>query len=173
MNCTRLFARTLFAVFTVLSATGSAQADALLSKADGNWSGSGWFKNGIEAPKEAARCRYRNSINGSGDELTISGKCSLGGRTFTTSGTIKSTGSGGSYSGGWSNPRGPGTISLRGQKSGSRITFTFRAREETSGEYLPHRSSWTISSSKLRLVGSVKDPDTGKFSELSIMEFSR
>ncbi len=173
MNSNTLFAGSLFAILTVASASGAAQADALLSRADGNWSGSGWFKNGIDAPKEAARCRYTNSIDASGEELTINGKCALGGRTFTTSGTIKSSGSGGRYSGGWSNPRGPGTISLRGQKSGSRITFEFRAREETSGEYLPHRSSWTISSSKLRLVGSVKDPETGKFSELSIMEFFR
>jgi hypothetical protein len=173
MSSSRRFAATLIAALVIVSATGTAQADALLSRADGKWSGSGWFKNGIDAPKEAARCRYSNSVNASGEELTISGKCSVGGRTFTTSGTIRSIGSGGGYSGGWSNPRGPGTISLQGQKSGSRITFTFRAREETSGEYLPHRSTWHISRSKLRLVGSVKNPDTGRFSELSIMEFSR
>lgn len=173
MTFTRIFAGTVLVFFSVISTMGPGSADTLLSKADGNWSGSGWFRNGIDTAKEAARCRYKNQVSSSGKKLTISGKCSAGGRTFKTTGTINFPGSGGSLTGDWSNPRGPGTISLVGQKSGSKITFTFRAREETTSEYLAHRSIWTISKSKLRLVGSVKNPDTGKYSNLSVMEFSR
>ncbi len=173
MMIDRFLAGTLFGIFALVSATVPVHAEQLLSRADGKWSGSGWFKNGIDAPKEAARCRYTNKISPSAGELAISGKCSLAGRTFKTTGTITYSGSGGRFTGGWSNPRGPGTISLLGQKSGSQITFAFRAREESTGDYLPHRSIWTIGDAKLRLVGSVKNPETGQFSELSVMEFSR
>lgn len=173
MTFSRVFAGTVLALVFVVSTIGFGSADTLLSRADGSWSGSGWFRNGIDTPKEAARCRYKNKVSASGDKLTISGKCSVAGRTFKTTGTINLSGSGGRFAGDWSNPRGPGTISLVGQQSGSKITFTFRAREETTSEYLAHRSIWTISKSKLRLVGSVKNPDTGKYSDLSVMEFSR
>lgn len=173
MITNKLLASLVLALIGSFAITGPGFADALLSKADGKWSGNGWFKNGIDAPKEAARCRYKNQISSSGDKLTISGKCSTAGKTFKTSGSISVSGSGGGFSGGWSNPRGPGTIALTGQKSGSRITFTFRAKEESTEEYLSHRSSWTISNSKLRLVGSVKNPKTGQYSQLSVMEFSR
>ncbi|WP_306260697.1 hypothetical protein [Pararhizobium sp. IMCC21322] len=173
MTVNKFFAGTVMALVLVLSTMGFGSADTLLAKADGSWSGSGWFRNGIDTPKEAARCRYKNQVSSSGDKLTISGKCTAAGRTFKTTGTIDFSGSGGRFTGGWSNPRGPGTISLVGQQSGSKITFTFRAREETTSQYLAHRSIWTISSSKLRLVGSVKNPDTGKYSDLSVMEFSR
>jgi len=173
MTFNRVFAGTVLALAFVISTMGFGSADTLLSRADGSWSGSGWFKNGIDTPKEAARCRYKNKVSATGDKLTISGKCSAAGRTFKTTGTIDFSGSGGRFTGDWSNPRGPGTISLVGHQSGSKITFTFRAREETTSEYLAHRSIWTISNSKLRLVGSVKNPDTGKYSDLSVMEFSR
>lgn len=173
MTFNRVFAGTVLALFALFSTVESSFADTFLSKAVGSWSGGGWFKNGIDAPKEAARCRYKNQISSSGDKLTISGKCSAGGRTFKTTGTIDVSGSGGGFTGGWSNPRGPGTIALAGQKSGSRITFTFRAKEETTSKYLAHRSVWTISKSKLRLVGSVKNPETGQYSELSVMDFTR
>lgn len=173
MTSNRIIIVSLACLFAIAGPQNLAFADTLLSKADGSWSGGGWFKNGVDAPKEAARCRYKNKAGSAGNELKISGKCSMAGRTFQTSGTISSAARSGSFTGSWSNPRGPGKISLVGQKSGSRITFTFRAREETSAKYLPHRSVWTISGAKLRLVGSVKHPETGKFTEISVMEFTR
>ncbi|MEP0521666.1 MAG: hypothetical protein ABJO09_19490 [Hyphomicrobiales bacterium] len=160
-------------LFVMASPMGATHASELLAKAEGTWKGKGWFKNGLNAPKEVARCRYKNSMNRAGTTLKIIGKCSTANRTFSASGNITEGGNTGSFSGVWDNPRGLGIISLVGQQKGSRINFTFQAMEETTSKKLLHRSNWTISKSKLKLVGSVKDPKTGKFSNLSVMEFSR
>lgn len=163
----------LVSLLVVASPLGTGHANELLAKAEGSWKGKGWFKNGLNAPKEAARCRYKNSMNAAKTTLKIVGKCSTANRTFSASGNITVGGKAGSFSGVWDNPRGLGIISLVGQQKGNRIHFTFQAKEETTSKKLSHRSNWTISKSKLRLVGSVKDPNTGKFSNLSVMEFSR
>lgn len=152
---------------------GPSHANDLLAKAEGSWKGKGWFKNGLNAPKEVARCRYKNTLNAGKNTLKVTGKCSTSSRTFKASGTITESGKSGSFSGVWNNPRGLGIITLAGQQAGSRIHFTFQGKEQTTSKQLAHRSNWSISHSKLKVVGSVKDPKTGKFSNLSVMEFSR
>lgn len=173
MTALKPMMRILLSILTISLLSGHGFANDLLKQAEGNWKGKGWFKNGLDAPKETARCRYKNKFNAKNDTLTIIGKCSTSSRTFNTSGNIAVSKKQGRFSGSWRNPRGIGTISLAGQQSGSRILFTFRAKEQTTSKRLDHRSSWKISKSNLSLVGSVKNPDTGKFSKLSVMEFSR
>ncbi|MFK8035121.1 MAG: hypothetical protein AB8B94_13340 [Hyphomicrobiales bacterium] len=163
----------LAALLVSSSPFGGAFANDLLAKAEGSWKGKGWFKNGLNAPKEIARCRYKNSMNASKNSLKITGKCSTANRTFNASGTITVADKPGRFSGVWNNPRGLGIITLAGKQSGGRINFTFQTKEQTTSKQLPHRSNWSISKSKLKLVGSVKDPKTGKYSNLSVMEFSR
>lgn len=167
--------RTIFlaGMFVFAALAAPAIGNDLLSKAEGSWKGKGWFKNGLDAPKEVARCRYKNAINASKKTLTITGKCSTANRTFDASGSISVAGNSGGFTGAWNNPRGLGTISLTGQQKDSRIHFTFKAKEQTTSKRLAHRSNWSITQSKLKLVGSVKNPETGKYESLSVMEFSR
>lgn len=169
----RLGSALLVGLLVVGAPVGASHGNELLAKAEGSWKGKGWFKNGLNAPREVARCRYKNALNAAKNTLKVTGKCSTASRTFNASGTITEGSKKGSFSGVWSNPRGLGVISLVGQKSGNRIHFTFQAKEQTTSKQLPHRSNWSISKSKLKVVGSVKDPKTGKFSNLSVMEFSR
>lgn len=124
----------------VLTAFGGPMVAEPLSEMQGAWSGSGWARETTTGPKEAVRCRLKNTYEAGA--LTVSGRCVVPGRKIALAGEIREIG--GKISGHWFNPDGLGSVRISGVQQSDVIAFTFRAKDPETGADIAQNVEWRV-----------------------------
>jgi len=168
-----LLARIFIAAVALSLVLLPAQADTLLADLSGNWTGRGWAKQSLEAPKEAVFCRIRNALSKDKNELKTTGRCAVANKTFTLDGLIAVSASSNRVTGRWRIPRGGGDAAISGRKDANQISFTFEAKETSTKQKLEHRAKWSLRGAVLTLTASASPPSNGSFVDLSSVQFKK
>ncbi len=133
----------------IVALASPALADPLADM-QGAWSGSGWARETVSGPKEAVRCRLKNTYEAGA--LTVSGRCVVPGRKIALAGEIRAAGS--KISGHWFSPDGLGSVRISGVQQGDVIAFTFRAKDPDTGADIAQNVEWRVTGEGLHLRAS-------------------
>ena len=157
---------------TVLALPVRAQADELLSRLDGRWTGSGWSQANADAARDVLRCKLAITLSASGDRADIRGKCATPGKSYDMRSFIARQGDG-SYTGQWSNPGGEGAADLTGTRSGDRLVMRYDGRHPDTKRRIAGTMTWRIATGSISLSNTVTDIAGAKTWKAGEMTFGR
>ncbi|MGB7316638.1 MAG: hypothetical protein WBC85_01590 [Planktotalea sp.] len=158
----------MFKALTVLlGLTGAPVMADALADMQGTWSGSGWAREAASGPKEAVRCRIKNSYDEGARALSVSGRCVVPGRKIALAGEIKGNGGSAQISGHWFNPDGLGSVRISGLQQADLIAFTFRAKDPETGAVIAQNVEWRVSAQGLHLRATDRADPGVKMSDIA------
>lgn len=148
---------------------------ALFENLYGKWRGKGLVKATPKGKKESIRCRMTNKPASEGGKVDLGGRCSVSGFVFSLNGYIKQNGSKNSYTA--SMFRSLANLkqsNFSGKRSGSRINFSFKARDRVSKQdiiatILLHSKNGKAFDIQI----SRTDPETGNVFKVGTIKFSK
>jgi len=172
--------QTFCATFTALAILSTpvpiSQATAsekIFNNMSGKFRGKGLVKASAKGKKEAIRCRMNNSI-ASPKRINLSGNCSVTGFVFSLRGFIEQTG-GSSYKANmFRSLANLKQSNFSGKRSGSRIKFSFNARDAISKSDV--KASIVLNSANAKSFTvqiSRTDPKTKKIFNVGTLKFSK
>lgn len=147
---------------------------ALFENLSGKWRGKGLVKASAKGKPESIRCKMSNKIKENG-RINLSGNCAVSGFVFSLNGFIQQNGSKNSYTA--SMFRSLANLkqsNFSGKRSGSRINFSFKARDRVSKQDVVATIKLNSKSAKAFDVQiSRSDPDTGKVFSVGTISFAK
>ena len=138
-----------------------------LVQMQGNWTGSGWAREAPENPKEALRCRLKNTFDAG--VLKVKGRCAASGRKVTLSGELRSKTGTDQITGHWFNPDGVGSVRLKGSQNKSSIAFTLHTNDLETGVEIARKIEWHITPEGLRLRATDYNSPKTLLSDITFM----
>jgi len=172
----------IFLAIVISVATGfgtasvsNAASDHIFDKFAGSWRGTGFVKLGAKSKEESIRCKMRNKNDAKKARLSISGNCVVGGFVFSLRGWIQQDGKKNRYTASmFQSIVSIKTESFTGKRSGSKLNFSFNARDRVSKEKISAR---IVMASKNKdnydVQVSRADPKTGKVFKVGTIKFKR
>lgn len=141
----RIFGCTVVtALYFATSPAAMSAKQVKLSQMAGKWTGKGWASRKKGAAKENVRCRLTAKYRAKLRKLSVSGKCAASSGTFTLLGHIAEYSGSKKLTGRWVNPRGVGSASVKGVRSGNRLTFLLDDRDKKSN--VRYKTVWNLRS---------------------------
>ena len=148
---------------------------AIFEKLTGKWRGKGLVKATPKGKTESIRCRMNNKPNGKEGRLDLSGNCAVGGFVFSLNGFIQQNGTKNAYTA--SMFRSLANLkqsNFSGKRSGSRINFSFKARDRVSKQDIVAKILLNSKNAKAFDVQiSRTDPTSGKFFKVGTISFAK
>ncbi len=151
--------RTVFAISILAAAIqlpDTALAGSILERAAGKWSGTGWARRDANAPRELVKCRLSAKFVKKQNRLSVSGKCTGGGRSVRLSGRFVDEGAG-DFSGKWSTGSRLGADQMTGRQNGNKIRFNWQSRNQKTGKVTGYFTQWNVQKSKLSVATGLRD----------------
>ena len=141
----------------------------------GKWRGKGLVKASPKGKNESIRCRMTSKPASSGAQLNLSGNCAVSGFVFSLKGYIKQNGGRNSYTA--SMFRSLANLkqdNFSGKRSGSKINFSFSARDKLSKQNVKATINLNSKSEKAFDVKiSRTDPKSGKIFNVGTIKFAK
>lgn len=159
-------------LLVLLALPVQAQADGLLEKLDGRWTGAGWSQAGKDAARDVLRCKLVVTLTAAGARADIRGKCATPGKSYDMRSFIARSADG-SYRGQWSNPNGDGAATLAGRRDGNTLTLRYDGRHPDTKRRIAGTMTWHIGSNGFSLSNSVTDVAGGTTWQAGEMTFKR
>jgi len=162
---------------TVLTPMGVQTSDAspvIFENMSGKWRGKGLVKASPKGKKESIRCRMSNKPEGDG-RIKLSGNCAVSGFVFSLNGFIQQNGGKNSYTA--SMFRSLANLkqsNFSGKRNGSRINFSFKARDRVSKQNV--EASIRLNSKNAKAFDvqiSRTDPASGKIFNVGMITFAK
>ncbi len=167
-------ALSLAAVLAPVSQTSSFASPAIFENMSGKWRGKGLVKASPKGKNESIRCRMSNKPNGA-SRINLSGNCAVSGFVFSLNGFIQQNGSKNSYTA--SMFRSLANLkqsNFSGQRSGSKINFSFKARDRVSKQNVEAKIRLNSKNAKAFDVQiSRTDPKSGKIFNVGTITFAK
>lgn len=140
----------------------------------GDWRGRGQVKSGPKAKNESIRCKLKSKPDGAA-KLKMSGNCAVSGFVFSLNGFIQQNGGANSYTANmfrsFANLK---QSNFSGKRSGTKINFSFKARDRVGKQNISARIVMNSRSSKSFDVAiSRTDPKSGKVFSVGTIKFSK
>ncbi len=140
----------------------------------GSWRGKGKVKSGPKAKNESIRCKLKSRPDGS-SKLKMTGNCAVSGFVFSLNGFIQQNGGKNSYTANmfrsFANLK---QSNFSGKRSGSKINFSFKARDRIGKQDVSARITMNSKSAKAFDVAiSRTDPKSGKIFSVGTIRFSK
>ena len=165
------------ALATVISpvSTGvSGASPAIFENMTGKWRGKGLVKASPKGKKESIRCRMSNKPKDA-SRITLSGNCAVSGFVFSLNGFIQQNGGKNSYTA--SMFRSLANLkqsNFSGKRSGSKINFSFKARDRVSKQDVQAIIKLNSKNEKAFDVQiSRTDPTSGKVFNVGTITFAK
>ena len=153
-----------------ISANASPQ---IFENMTGSWRGKGLVKSGPKAKKESIRCRLKSKPDGS-KKLKMTGNCAVSGFVFSLNGFIQQNGSNAYSANLFRSLANLKQSNFSGKRNGSKINFSFMARDRLSKQNISARISLNNKSSKAFDVAiSRTDPKSGKIFNVGTIKFAK
>ncbi len=162
-------------LFTIPATSISAFASPqIFENMSGSWRGKGLVKSGPKAKNESIRCKLRSKQDGT-SKLKMSGNCAVSGFIFSLNGYIQQNGGKNAYSA--SMFRSLANLkqsNFSGKRSGSKINFSFKARDRISKQNIVAKINLNSRSAKTFIVDiSRTDPKSGKVFKVGTINFAK
>lgn len=161
-------------VFTPVSVIAPEASPAIFENMSGAWRGKGLVKASAKGKKESIRCKMKNKIAEAG-RIKLSGNCAVSGFVFSLKGFIQQNGGKNSYTA--SMFRSLANLkqsNFSGKRSGSRINFSFTARDRISKQNVVATIKLNSKSDKAFDVQiSRTDPESGKVFNVGTIKFAK
>lgn len=140
----------------------------------GSWRGKGKVKSGPKAKNESIRCKLKSRPDGA-SKLKMTGNCAVSGFVFSLNGFIQQNGGKNSYTANmfrsFANLK---QSNFSGKRSGSKINFSFKARDRIGKQDISARIIMNSRSSKAFDVAiSRTDPKSGKVFSVGTIKFAK
>jgi len=169
-----------FASFTALAMLAvpveSAPANAsetIFENMSGKFRGRGLVRAGPKAKKEAIRCRMNNKV-ASANRINLSGSCSVTGFVFSLRGFIEQTGGNSYRANMFRSLANLKQNNFSGKRNGSRINFSFSARDSISKNNVRANIVLnSVSANKFTVQISRTDPETKKVFSVGSIDFAK
>ena len=176
-----MYKRLTAAALIALAATASPMSvqtgfasPAIFENLSGKWRGKGLVKASAKGKNESIRCKMNNKINEE-NRIKLSGNCAVSGFVFSLNGFIQQDGNKNAYTA--SMFRSLANLkqsNFSGKRSGSRLNFSFKARDRVSRQDV---IATILLNSKNEKAFDVKisrtDPETGKVFDVGTIAFSK
>lgn len=173
----KLIAATVLSTATVLAPMAVSQSQAspaIFENMSGKWRGKGLVKASAKGKKESIRCKMSNKLTDPG-RIKLSGNCAVSGFVFSLNGFIQQNGGKNSYTA--SMFRSLANLkqsNFSGKRSGSRINFSFNARDRLSKQDVKATIRLNSKSAKAFDVQiSRTDPESGKVFNVGTITFAK
>ena len=140
----------------------------------GSWRGKGLVKSGPKAKNESIRCKLKSKPDGT-SKLKMNGNCAVSGFIFSLNGFIQQNGSKNSYTANmFRSLASLKQSNFTGRRNGSKINFTFKARDRIGKQNISATIVMNSKSSKSFDVSiSRLDPTSGKNFSVGTIKFSK
>ena len=174
----KLFAASALSIISILAVpTSSVSVNAspkIFENMTGKWRGKGLVKSGPKAKKESIRCKLSSKPDGAA-KLKMSGNCAVSGFVFSLNGFIQQNGGQNSYTANmFRSLANLKQSNFSGKRSGSKINFSFKARDRISKQDISARIVMNSRSSKAFDVAiSRTDSKSGKIFSVGTISFAK
>ena len=149
-------------------------SQAIFENMTGKWRGKGLVKASPKGKDESIRCRMNNKLDND-TRIDLSGSCAVSGFVFSLGGFIEQNGSKNSYTA--SMFRSLANLkqsNFTGKRSGSRINFSFKARDRVSKQDVIATIQLNSKSANAFDVKiSRTDPASGKVFSVGTIKFAK
>ncbi|MDJ0613730.1 MAG: hypothetical protein QNJ29_08620 [Rhizobiaceae bacterium] len=169
-----LGAMSIIAVVAPIGQTTSLASPVIFENMSGKWRGKGLVKASPKGKQESIRCRMSNKPDGS-SRIKLSGNCAVSGFVFSLNGFIEQNGGKNSYTA--SMFRSLANLkqsNFSGKRSGTRINFSFKARDRVSKQNVEAKINLNSKNEKAFDVQiSRTDPASGKVFKVGTITFAK
>lgn len=158
---------------TPISSVSVNASPKIFENMTGSWRGKGLVKSGPKSKKESIRCRLSSKPDGS-KKLKMSGNCAVSGFVFSLNGFIEQTGSNAYKANLFRSLANLKQSNFRGTRSGTKINFSFKARDRITKQDIVARIIMNSRSAKAFDVAiSRTDPKSGKLFSIGTIKFAK
>jgi len=157
-----------------VSTVGVNASPQIFENMSGSWRGKGLVKSGPKAKNESIRCRMKGKPDGS-SKLNMTGSCAVSGFVFSLNGFIQQNGGKNSYTANmFRSLANLKQSNFSGKRSGSKINFSFKARDRVSKQDITARINLNSRSAQAFDVAiSRTDPKTGQVFSVGTIKFAK
>lgn len=157
-----------------VTSVGVNASPKIFENMTGSWRGKGLVKSGPKAKNESIRCRLNSKPDGSA-KLKMSGSCAVSGFVFSLNGFIQQNGGGNSYTANmFRSLANLKQSNFSGRRSGSKINFSFKARDRVSKQNITARININSrNSNAFDIAISRTDPKSGKVFSVGTIKFAK
>jgi len=139
----------------------------------GSWRGKGLVKSGPKAKNESIRCRLKSKPD-SAKKLKMTGNCAVSGFVFSLNGFIEQTSGNGYRANMFRSLANLKQSNFSGKRSGSKINFSFKARDRIGKQNISAKISMNVKSgSAFDVAISRTDPKSGKIFSVGTIKFAK
>lgn len=139
----------------------------------GSWRGKGLVKSGPKAKNESIRCRLKSKPDGA-KKLKMTGNCAVSGFVFSLNGFIQQNGSNAYSANLFRSLANLKQSNFSGKRSGTKINFSFKARDRLSKQNISAKINLNSKNSKVFDIAiSRTDPKSGKIFSVGTIKFAK
>lgn len=153
-----------------VSANASPQ---IFENMSGSFRGKGLVKSGPKSKNESIRCRLSGKPDGA-TRINMSGNCAVSGFVFSLNGFIEQTGGNSYRANMFRSLANLKQSNFSGKRSGSKIDFSFKARDRVSRQDVVARINLNSKSANgFDVAISRTDPKSGKIFDVGTIKFAK